>query len=197
MDRYLHCYLRCVLVVVALSAVCHTATVRAQDLVTRTNNVIMANGFFAPGEWDDGSLVEIGGGIVIYAKQDTCYLYIGIRTGEAVHTGLDLYIADSAERQRLLHVSSALAEAMCDNGKWSEWRWEEKRQWVANKIGLYHDGNGQCSSEPEGFEFQIHKDMIHGEVVHIALHLKRPEYVFPILQDRETFKNWIQLLIDG
>jgi hypothetical protein len=155
----------------------------------------MTNGFFGSEEWDDALHIDLGGDIDLFAKQDLSYLYIGIRTGKVVHTGLDLYLAASEEMQTLLHVSSALAQAS-HNQEWSDWLWEQNNSWVSNKIGLYHDGSNQCSSEPEGFEFQIHKDMIQSNVIHLALHLKRPEREIPSARDREAFINWIQLRID-
>ena len=188
-------YLQYFLFVLIADGICCSGDVRAQTDVPEATHVIMPNGFFAEGEWDDASKVDVEDGIKVYAKQDERHLYVAICAQDTAHTGLDLYIATNAESQLLFHVSSAFASATCENGEWSEWRWEQNRRWTANKIGLYHDGDKRCSSEPEGFEFQISKDMIHGEVVYVAFRLKRPPYEYPSEEDREAFNNWIPFRI--
>jgi hypothetical protein len=167
----------------------------AQTLDARSGQAIMPNGYFAPGEWADASKVTVDGGLIFYAKYDKNYFYLGIKREGIVHTGLDLYIATDAENRRLFHVSSALAEAMYKKAKWSEWIWEDNRQWAANRIGLYQDEEGRRNSEPEGFEFQFSREMIQGDAIFIAVQLKRPEHIYPPKKDREAFKNWLKVKI--
>ena len=191
MNRYYHYMLLFLFIV----TVAHSASIFAQTLTARTGNVILANGFFSKSEWADASHIIVNERVVLYAKHDRNYIYIGIKTIDTTHTGLDLYIASGESKRILLHVSSALAQATYENGIWSEWQWEQNQKWIANKIGLYYDGEIQHCSEPEGFEFQIDKNMIDGKVIYLAMHLKRPEYLVPSLKDRESFNNWIQLII--
>ncbi len=188
----------CFLVLLAVAGYSDEALAGSTQSAVVAGEAILANGFFALGEWDDAAALEPAEGLVIYTRWDDRYLYLGIRTGESSHTGLDLFLAGAADRQLHLHVSSALAEATMVDGTWSEQVWEGNRRWVANKIGLYQDEDGRRSSEPEGFEFQIDREMLMGEELHLALHLKRPERELPSAADREAFRDWIRIdLGDG
>jgi len=188
-------FLICLTVISMTSTICPTAN-GTENILPKSNNVVMTNGFFGPGEWADALQIELGAGAALYAKQDAANIFLGINTGEKAHTGLDLYLAAREELQTLLHVSSALGEASYNDGIWSDWQWEQNYRWVSNKIGQWYDGEGERSTEPEGFEFQIDKRMIHSEVIYLALRFKRPEREIPSAEEREAFQNWIQLRID-
>jgi len=183
------------LLATVLTAVGSTA-VRTQTFSVGTGEAVLLNGFFTEGEWEGASQLVLRDSVRLYAKQDENYLYIGIQTLQSTHTGLDFYMAAGPDRELLFHVSSAFADAVFENGSWSEWIWEQNRWWAANKIGTYYEEKNRRSSQPEGFEFQIDKAKIRWDLVYLAFHLKRPEYMIPSSQDREAFRNWIRLLLD-
>ena len=154
---------------------------------------VLSNGFFGEGEWTDAVAIRVDDEVVVFAKSSQRYLWIAVRP-RVVHTGINLYLAESSDSQRRYHVSSALSEARFEEGAWIE-KWEMNRHWVCNKIGMFILEGDRTTSKPEGFEFQFLRSEFSNESVFLALELKRPELSVPSEDDRGRFEGWIELLL--
>jgi hypothetical protein len=154
------------------------------------SNTILPNGKFAQGEWDNAAETVLNESVVLFTKQDSEYYYIGFKFTKDMHTGIDLYLADSDDNRKMLHVSSALGEKDYSDGEWSEYRWGENVDWVANSIGMIWDGEKSVSLEPEGFEFQVRKSLLPGDKWTFRIHLKRPELIYPEDNTNQNTDAW-------
>lgn len=155
---------------------------------------ILPNGKFAPGEWDDANTIEVRDGPILHFKHDRSYIYIGIEFTAAMHTGVDLYVAESSERRKRLHISAALGEMDFVAGSWSDWKWGENALWTANSIGLIIEDGKQEVVPLEGFEFQIDKALFPAKTWHIWIHMKRPELQYPWGAGTEDTENWLEVV---
>ena len=123
-------------------------------------------------------------------KQDNIYLYFGIEFLNTMHTGVDLYIAESSEHVKMLHISSALGEKEFTDGVWSDYAWGENFLWVGNSIGMIWDGEKNVTLPLEGFEFQINKSLFPASRWYFMIHLKRPELFVPDDADNTDIEQW-------
>ena len=123
-------------------------------------------------------------------KQDSLYLYVGLKFIDTMHTGIDLYIADRAGVLKKLHVSSALGEMDFNDGMWGDWRWGANDLWVANSIGWISEDGRQKVVPLEGFEFQIKKTILPGRRWFAYFHLKRPDFIFPESASEQNTETW-------
>lgn len=154
---------------------------------------ILPNGKFAINEWDDAAEIKADDKIILLSKQDDDYFYLGIKFINESHTGIDLYLADSDQKMKMLHVSSALGEKEFVDAQWSEFIWSENDLWTGNSIGMISvDGKSEFL-ENEGFEFQIHKSIIESNDWLLMIHLKRPEIVFPINAKNKNTTKWLRM----
>ena len=155
---------------------------------------IMPNGRFADFEWDDAALISADGNFDILVKQDNTYLYFAIKFKDAMHTGVDLYFAESPLSRKMLHVSSALGERNFHDGNWLDWIWGENHLWTANAVGMIRKETGeQATLELDGFEFQIDKSMFQNKLWYYMIHLKRPEQTYPPDANPENIDNWLTI----
>ncbi|MCP4631795.1 MAG: hypothetical protein GY855_02635 [candidate division Zixibacteria bacterium] len=154
------------------------------------DNSILPNGKFAEGEWDGAVETKLNENVVLLTRQDCEYYYVGFKFTKDMHTGIDLYLVDSDNNRKMLHVSSALGEKDFSGGEWSEYRWGENIDWVANSIGMIWDGEKNVSLKPEGFEFQIRKKVLPGDKWSFRIHLKRPTLIYPEDSTIEDIKGW-------
>lgn len=168
-------------------------SVLAQEIDVPEGSQALANGFFVDGEWDDADRIRIEDRVGVYAKWHGDYLYIGIDTRDTVHTGIDLFLRDSAGNLTNFHASSSLGESHYADGEWNEGKTAQNRHWVANKIGLFIEDGEKAGSEPEGYEFQFERDLFAPGDLALAFRLKRPDYAFPREPEEPEPESWIQL----
>lgn len=154
---------------------------------------ILPNGKFAHGEWGDATDVKLPDKLNIFMKQDSLYLYVGVQFIDTMHTGIDLYIAESKSSRKKLHVSAALGEMDFTDVAWSDWKWGANDLWVANSVGQIVEDGKQKVVPLEGFEFQIHKSLLPGKKWLTFLHLKRPELIFPTDGTQDNVINWMMI----
>lgn len=163
-----------------------TGTIKA-----RHGTHILPNGKFAKDEWADASKAQLKNGVALLAKQDSVYLYLGIQFLDTMHTGIDLYLAESAEKVKMLHVSAALGEKDLVEGVWSDYLWGKNDLWVANSIGTIRVGDQKEVVPLEGFEFQINKSMFQKKQLSLMIRLKRPALVCPPDANAKSIENWL------
>ncbi|MCP4580671.1 MAG: hypothetical protein GY839_03580 [candidate division Zixibacteria bacterium] len=156
---------------------------------------ILPNGQFDKTEWQDAVVAEADDKLLLHFKQDSSYLYIGIEFADTMHTGIDLYLAESSDKRKMLHVSSAIGESEYSSNEWLDINWGGNEYWIANSIGsIYVDGKKEVVPL-EGFEFQIDKSMFEKDEWYMMIHLKRPEYFYPESATTESIEQWIKILM--
>jgi hypothetical protein len=151
---------------------------------------ILPNGKFGNTEWNDASVFDVKEKLKIFLKKDSIYIYIGLQFIDTMHTGIDLYLADTSGFRKKLHVSSAIGEMDFKDGTWSDWRWGANDLWTANTIGQIIEDNKQKVVPLEGFEFQINKSILNGSKWFAYFHLKRPEFKYPENALEENVGTW-------
>ena len=152
---------------------------------------IMPNGKFADYEWNDAASISTDRNFDILIKQDNTYLYFAIKFKDVMHTGLDLYLAESSLSRKMLHVSSALGERDFQNGEWLDSVWGENYLWMANPVGLVKQTTGeQGVLELDGFEFQIDKSIFRTDFWYFMIHLKRPDRIYPSDAEPKNIDTW-------
>ncbi|KPL06332.1 hypothetical protein AMJ86_08805 [bacterium SM23_57] len=151
---------------------------------------ILPNGKFSDNEWEDATKTPVSDNLNLYFKQDNTYLYFAIKFLDTMHTGVDLYLAESSEKGKMLHISSALGEKEFMDGVWSDYTWGENLLWVGNSIGMVWDGEKNVTLPLDGFEFQIHKSMFPASRWYFMIHLKRPKLLIPEDADNTDIEKW-------
>jgi hypothetical protein len=155
----------------------------------------LPNGFMGPGEWADPRAAEIdlGGGVLIHASQDSLNVYLGVRSADTTHTGLDLYLSLGEVSRVMLHVSSALAERRSLDSGWSDIVFGENDQWTANVVPFFWADGEQKTIAPEVFEFQIRKTLLQTTSFRAMVQFKRPERVAPPDADPDEPATWREI----
>ena len=152
---------------------------------------ILPNGILENSEWSDSKTTQIDSTVLLKIKQDSIYVYIGIKFLNEKHSGIDLYISDHKDYKRMLHISSTLASKQIGNYEWGKVLWELQAGWTGNTVGIYYDENGKMKIiEPDGFEIQICKSFLKTTELRLRFHLKRPEKVLPEHSSENNSGNW-------
>jgi len=151
---------------------------------------ILSNGKFGENEWSDAVKTPVDHLVNLYAKQDDKYLYLGIEFVDTMHTGIDLYLAESSFSQKMLHVSSAIAQSEFHNGKWPDPTWGGNQLWTANVVGMVVREGERGILPLDGFEFQIDKSLFHSKRWCAIVHLKRPDFIYPTDADIKKLDTW-------
>lgn len=158
-----------------------------------TGDYILVNGLLGIGEWDTAASVQLDSETELKVKKDQASLFLGVVCKGPRHTGIDLYLK-SADRVRMLHISSALGEREFQEEQWSEMQWGSNDWWTANQIGLIAEEGKQRIIAPDAFEFQIARTQLEQEVG-VYLHLKRPEKRFPQGEFQGAPERWLHLTL--
>lgn len=181
--------------IIFLLLLCTNLYSQPDSLKVSSGKCILPNGIFASSEWDDAAELTISDELILFLKQDDQYFYLGIKFINEIHTGIDLYIADSGGNMKMLHVSSALGEKEFTNGQWSDFIWGENNLWTANSIGMISENGKTKFLEPDGFEFQIDKTFFLDKKWFLMIHLKRPELIYPQNATNESKLNWFKVTL--
>lgn len=169
-------------IVFVLVAICVLSAPRAyadEDVTIPYGAGILPNGFVGEEEWADAARVELGNDVVLYMSQDSQYIYIGIRSTDTTHTGIDLYFQTDRSCQYRLHISSAHGQSeKCDTA-WTVMDYCENRRWASNIVeSIFVEGKTEYIA-PEVFEYQVEKSLVPGSDLRLMIHLKRPEKIVP------------------
>jgi len=152
---------------------------------------ILTNGILESTEWSDSKILQIDSNILFYIKQDSVFLFIGIKFIKERHSGVDLYLGYEPDKIIMMHISSTLAYRQYNNTKWSEISWSQQTFWTANAVGIFYENQGKAKIiEPEGFEFQIYKGYLNSKLISLRFHLKRPERIYPINSLENVITEW-------
>ena len=130
--------------------------------------------------------------VEFFLKQDSQYVYLGIRSIDTNHTGIDLYLGDDHTARHLLHVSSAHGQKDLPDTAQAELRFGENRLWTANAVEVFYADDEQRIQAPELFEFQIDKQLIEGQVLRLFVHFKRPERMCPARAVADSTAGWLE-----
>lgn len=154
---------------------------------------ILVNGIFEDLEWNDALKKDLDENLKLYLKQDTQYIYIGIRFMKVKHTGIDFYLSDSKENRVMMHISTALSETRWNGTEWMESKWGRNSLWTGNVVCLYIYGGKRKIVAPGGFEFQIDKKMLPGKLWSLMMKLKRPAKTYPEKATDSDTVHWLGL----
>lgn len=154
---------------------------------------ILPNGFIGETEWDSAARIDLDDAVVMYVRQDSHYLYIGIYSTDTTHTGIDLYLQSDKSCRYRLHISSAHGQSRQCDTVWTEMDYCENRWWTSNIVeSIFVDGATRYMA-PEIFEYQIEKTMIDGEDLKLMIHLKRPEKIVPRNATVDSIDGWFTI----
>jgi len=167
-----------------------TVALGADPIKVSYGRNILPNGKFEENEWSDAVKTPIDHQMNLFAKQDDKYLYFGIEFVDTMHTGIDLYLAESSFSQKMLHVSSAIGEGEFRQGKWQEPSWGANQLWTANVVGMLIREGERGILPLDGFEFQIDKSLFHSKRWYAIIHLKRPDFIHPADADFKKLDTW-------
>ena len=157
---------------------------------------ILPNGKFSKNEWTDADSCLLGDSIKFCLKLDEEFVYLALKFLQEKHTGIDLYLADSETNLKNLHISSALGERNFKDNKWEKFGWGENIFCMGNSIGSVFADGKMTYLDPDGFEFQIDKTMFKRKTWFLRIHLKRPEYIFPISTENNNIENWFWINLE-
>jgi len=155
---------------------------------------ILPNGYIGDGEWDTARVLHIQTPerIDLRLKQDSQYVYIGIHSTDTVHTGIDLYMADTRGHRRVLHISAA--HGQCENLDSANpgLVFGINRLWTGNIVENYWEEGKEYFVAPEIFEFQIDKRFLPQSSFRMLIHLKRPQKISPADAVIDAVDNWFE-----
>jgi hypothetical protein len=155
---------------------------------------VLLNGFLGENEWNGQEALRllVCDSVELFLMQDSQYVYLGIRSTDTLHTGIDLYIADSRNHRRLLHVSSAHGEQDFADDSADGLTFGVNRYWSSNVVESYYDGGKMQWLAPEIFEFQIDKLLTGSDLFRLMVHFKRPERTCPASAVSDVPDNWLE-----
>jgi hypothetical protein len=155
---------------------------------------ILLNGFVGDNEWTSKRAlhVPLGDSIELYLIQDSQFVYLGIRSTDTLHTGIDLYIADDRNHRRLLHTSASHGQQDLDDDSADGLTFGINQYWSSNVVESFYEEGKMHWVAPEIFEFQIDKVLTGSDRLRLMIHLKRPEKICPLGAVPDSVDNWIE-----
>jgi hypothetical protein len=155
---------------------------------------ILLNGFIGSEEWDDQNVLitALCDTVEFRLKQDSQYVYIGVRSLDTNHTGIDLYLGGATEPWHLLHVSTAHSQADLAASAGQESIFGQNRLWAANVVQMFFEDDERRIVAPELFEFQIGKEMIKETIFRLMVRFKRPARACPAGAKPDNPSEWIE-----
>ncbi|MFI5102389.1 MAG: hypothetical protein ACHP9V_03355 [Terriglobales bacterium] len=188
--------------VVGFAILC-AACANCQDRINVPyGKAILVDGQIDPGEWDDATVKMFGEDVRLHVKRSQEYVWLAIELMDQNDGAADLYVSPSANEIFDLHASAKLGERKLESGRWSEWKWWNNRNWVANTSRV--DSFAKPNFLPTKVrEYQIRRDKFPAaswKVMFEVLTPAEPEWkskTYPAGARTTDTRTWITLVVDS
>ncbi len=173
---------------------------------------IMIDGQFAPHEWTDATSIAIDGANTLFAKQDSHYFYLAVKSQLPKPLYIDLFV-ERGEMLTNIHASSQLGHRTLPANGWDDYtpetRWGYHDGWLSNTVLFDRKKAAELrKSNPdvdiyaetfipyEGMEFQFYKRKwaLDGAKIRIEIRSMLADgfetVAFPANTSRDKSDNW-------